>query len=423
MFAGTESLSSDRASSSMRSATVSEVDETESHAEAESDSCDSGTHDSETWLSETSITMTGLTPSPGQMDLPSSSTLLNESPSLLSPQPAVPPMTTGLSDTTPMHTGFQLPRPSDEGESYFPPTLPAESDLLLKPVSDDQASDGEGPDSTNDSDSTISAVPTSLKPLSVLSNAMTGLTPHSEEAASAQSPAEPSPPAPSRIPRKVTRTTSKVATLVQRFQQREGDEQLGDDEEDDQTDLKAYRLSFKSTAMPRQADALTESEQEAEALPRPRLRRGLTDGPSRKKRLPAGRSLSEHGKQREESRLPVSKPWLPWSPVSAGDSHAPSSPEASTGRLDAKSDRLAVSPVASGSQTRKSDEMTSSSSQGPLRSNGRVKPRLAGKSGGLSSPAALARQRGNSGNTRVSTITRHFVRANLLSVSHSAKPI
>jgi hypothetical protein len=416
MFAGNESLGSDRASSSMRSATVSEVDETESHAETESDSCDSGTHDSESWLAETSNSLSSLTPSPGQIELPSSSTLLNESPSVLSPQPPAPLTTAGLSDsTTPMNTGFRLPRPTDDGESYFPPSLPVASSLLQEAADADPPSEGEGPDSNNDSDSTISAVPTSLKPLSVLSTAMTGLTPHHEEPAPTKSPTEPSPPpAASRIPRKVARTTSKVATLVQRFQRREGDEQLGDDEEDDQNDLEAYRSSFKTTAVPRQADALTESEQEAEALPRPRIRRGLTDGGSRKKRLSAGRSLSEQGRPREEaSRLSVPKQWLPSpSAPATDDSQAPSSPEIATGGLDVEPDRAPVPPAASGSRIiRKSDDIASSSSPGPSRVGGRgVKPRMAGKAGGVSSPAAQARQRGNSGNTRVSTITRHFVR-------------
>ena len=421
MFAGHESLGSDRASSSMRSATVSEVDESESQAETESDSCSSSTRDAESWLGETSIRLTSMTPSPGQIELPSSSTLLNESPTHVSPQSAVLPATAGLSDsTTPMNTGFRLPRPTDDGESYFPPSIPAESSLQQELAETEPLSDGEA-DSTNDSDSTISAVPTSLKPLSVLSTAMTGLTPHDEEAA--KSPDEPSPPGPSRIPRKIARTSSKVATLIQRFQRREGDEQFGDDEEEDQNDLDAYRSAFKSIAIPRQADALTESEQEAEALPRPRIRRGVTDGGSRKKRLSAGRSLSEQGKPRDESsRLPVpTKPWLPSPPAAtADDSQAPSSPEVLTGGFEVDPDRLAVPPLAANGSciTRKSDEMASSSSPGPSRTHGRVKPRMAGKSGGVtSSPAAQARQRGNSGNTRVSTITRHFVRASLLAAS------
>lgn len=416
MFAGTDGLASERGGgSSIRSATVSEVDETEGNGETESDSNDSSTHSSEAWAGEASFPMASLSPSSsfsGQIDLPSTSTLLNETEQSQPASPPAPPLSTGgLSDkATPMNTGFRLPRPADHADSYFP-----DLSLSTLPPSEDtpRAPDDQEVDSTNDSDSTISAVPTSLRPASILMTAMSGLTPHDEEAPAAAEPPALSP-ALSRIPRKTARTPSKVATLVQRFQQREGDEQLGDDEEEDK-DLEAYRSLFKTTAVPRTADALTESEQEEESLPRPKPRRGLTDGSTRKKRMSASRTLSEQAKPGgggEGSRLPVPKPWQP--PSSPGDAQAPSSPEITKGAFFASPPTLTAPLAVPGRLVPAADDVASSSSPSSSHAGRIIKPRIAGKTGGAPSPAAQARQRGSSGSARVSTITRHFVRPSTL---------
>lgn len=390
MFAGNENLGSERGGgSSIRSSTVSELDETEGHGETESDSNDSSAQDSEGWPGVGSIPLTSLSPSQGTLEVPPTSSLLNDS--LPTPQLSTP-LSSVEDSATPMNTGFRLTKPADQDESYFPSVIPPPLGVDITPASDDQAS-------ANDSDSTISAVPTSFKPLSVLTTSMTALSPTGEEESPSTSSSA-TRPSVSRIPRRSSRSANKVATLVHRFQQQEGDEQLGDDEDEDK-ELAAYRSSFKSSASPRLAGALSESEQEPETFSRVRLRRGLTEGVTRKKRLSTHRTLSE---QVSDSKIPVPKHT---SPRLEPDMLEPSSPEVTASAFLDRKINLPTPPAGPSTPANEVDDAVStapSTSQAGFRN----KPRIAGKSGGTPSTAAGSK-RPNGGSNRVSTITRHFV--------------
>lgn len=394
MFAGNENLGSERGGgSSIRSSTVSEVDETEGHGDTESDSNDSSAQDSEGWPGVGSILLTSLSPSQGTLEVPPTSSLLNDS----LPTPQLSASLSSVEDSaTPMNTGFRLTKPADQDESYFPSVIPPPLGVDVTPASDDQAS-------ANDSDSTISAVPTSLKPLSILSTSMTALSPTGEETSPTASSSAARPSA-SRIPRRSSRSANKVATLVHRFQQQEGDEQLGDDEDEDK-ELAAYRSSFKSSASPRLAGALSESEQEPETFSRVRLRRGLTEGATRKKRLSTHRTLTE---QATDSKIPVPKHTSPRLDL---DMLEPSSPEVTTSTLKDRKINLPRPPAGPSAPANEVDDAPSSApstSQAEVRN----KPRIAGKAGGTPSTVAGSK-RPNGGSNRVSTITRHFVRPQL----------
>lgn len=139
------------------------------------------------------------------------------------------------------------------------------------------------PNDPNDSDSTISGIPSSLRPLQPLADSSVNLPlapePGSSPEKEAHSPLASSPFV-SRIPRRA-RQPNAIAGLIKRFE--DGDHPDGEDEEDDHEEPSAPSSPFIAHLRPaRHVDGVSESEQEhvprSAVAVRPRIRRGRTDG-------------------------------------------------------------------------------------------------------------------------------------------------
>lgn len=182
------------------------------------------------------------------------------------------------------------------------------------------------PHDPNDSDSTISGMPSSLRPLQPLASPPTVSALEPEPSSSPEkdghSPLSSSPFI-SRIPRRA-RQPNAIAGLIKRFERFEDGENMHPDEDEDEPDEDESAPSSPFVAHPRPTrhfDGVSESEQEHDdrvaAPTRPRIRRGRTEGSTGRVRSvgPGSTVFSDgeptYGTRASSSRIPVSSSLRP----------------------------------------------------------------------------------------------------------------